>query len=219
MKKFNKFELVGIGISLLLICIFFSLLGKHVFGLEGDYLSAATTLFAAIVAYILYQDWREAEDYSTLREFILKIFDYHSELTEWQIGGIKFRHEITSVLKKSSPNLATTKESLAKILEFDRTFISYLLNIQKNLVVIEKMASDNGIKFNVQEKLDKYYDKAKIAYEEVFEEILKEDDNYLNTIDKIAMYGNCGTEIVGEIYDEIIVELINILPARNLKGH
>lgn len=56
MKNFNEFELIGIGIALLLICIFFSLMGKHIFGLEGDYLSAAATLFASVIAFILFND-------------------------------------------------------------------------------------------------------------------------------------------------------------------
>ena len=59
MKKYSEFELIGIGITLLVLCILISLIGKHVFDLEGDYLSAAATLFAAVVAMLLFNDWQE----------------------------------------------------------------------------------------------------------------------------------------------------------------
>lgn len=59
MKKYSEFELIGIGITLLVLCILISIIGKHVFDLDGDYLSAAATLFAAVVAMLLFNDWRE----------------------------------------------------------------------------------------------------------------------------------------------------------------
>lgn len=73
MKKINKFGLIGIGIALLLICIIFSLLGKHLFSLEGDYLSAAATLFAAVIAALLYSDWKVQHRFTLLDR-------YHNEL-------------------------------------------------------------------------------------------------------------------------------------------
>ncbi|EJB8480793.1 hypothetical protein ABTA53_12445 [Acinetobacter baumannii] len=73
MKKYSVFELIGIGIALLLICIIFSLIGKHVFDLEGDYLSAASTLFAAVIATLLYSDWKVQHRFTLLDK-------YHNEL-------------------------------------------------------------------------------------------------------------------------------------------
>lgn len=73
MKKYSVFELIGIGIALLLICIIFSLIGKHVFDLEGDYLSAASTLFAAVIAALLYSDWKVQHRFTLLDK-------YHNEL-------------------------------------------------------------------------------------------------------------------------------------------
>lgn len=58
MKKYNEFELIGIGVTLLVLCILISIIGKHVFDLDGDYLSAAATLFAAVVAMLLFNDWK-----------------------------------------------------------------------------------------------------------------------------------------------------------------
>lgn len=73
MKKYSVFELIGIGVALLLICIIFSLIGKHVFDLEGDYLSAASTLFAAVIAALLYSDWKVQHRFTLLDK-------YHNEL-------------------------------------------------------------------------------------------------------------------------------------------
>ncbi|WP_140159465.1 hypothetical protein [Acinetobacter pittii] len=73
MKKFTKFELFGIGIFLLLFCLSISLLGKCVFDLQGDYLSAASTLFAAVVATLLYSDWKVQHKVHLLEK-------YHAEL-------------------------------------------------------------------------------------------------------------------------------------------
>ncbi|MDC5367249.1 hypothetical protein NRA53_18340, partial [Acinetobacter baumannii] len=63
-----------------------------------------------------------------------------------------------------------------------------------------------------------YYDKANKAYEDIYETIVNEEDNYLNTIKKIELYGDVANDIVHDLYGKIIVELIEILPAKKLKG-
>lgn len=73
MKKFNEFELIGIGVALLLICIIFSLLGKYIFDLNGDYLTAAATLFTAVVVLLLFNDWRDEYQIKKLEDFHQKI--------------------------------------------------------------------------------------------------------------------------------------------------
>lgn len=69
MKKYNEFELIGIGVTLLVLCILISIIGKHVFDLEGDYLSAAATLFAAVVATLLFNDWREQQKFALIEKY------------------------------------------------------------------------------------------------------------------------------------------------------
>ncbi|MGD9698455.1 hypothetical protein [Acinetobacter sp.] len=59
-KKFSAFDIIGLGVISYLICIIFGLVSKHVFNLgEVDILSSSATLFAGIVALILFNDWRE----------------------------------------------------------------------------------------------------------------------------------------------------------------
>lgn len=55
MKKIN---LLLIFIGVFLGCIVISLTIKRYLNIDGDYLSAAATFFAAIVAFYLYSDWR-----------------------------------------------------------------------------------------------------------------------------------------------------------------
>ena len=66
MKKHSEFELIGIGLTLLVLCILISLVGKHIFDLDGDYLSAAATLFAAVVAMLLFNDWKVQHRFNRL---------------------------------------------------------------------------------------------------------------------------------------------------------
>jgi hypothetical protein len=58
-----------IGLILLLVCIILALVGKHIFDLEGDFLSAAATLFAAVVAMLLFNDWREQQKFALIEKY------------------------------------------------------------------------------------------------------------------------------------------------------
>lgn len=69
MKKHTLYEISMIGLILLLICIIVALIGKHALGLEGDYLSAAATLFAAVVAMLLFNDWREQQKFALIEKY------------------------------------------------------------------------------------------------------------------------------------------------------
>ncbi|MCU4434770.1 hypothetical protein KTH93_04670 [Acinetobacter bereziniae] len=68
MKKYNEFELVGIGVSVYLICIIFGIISKHIFGFDVDVLSASATLFAGVVAIVLVNDWREQHNFLILEK-------------------------------------------------------------------------------------------------------------------------------------------------------
>lgn len=76
MKKFNAFELIGVGVSIYLICLIFGAISKHIFGFDVDVLSASATLFAAVVAMILFNDWRDqfkVDTFIKLKENLQKI--------------------------------------------------------------------------------------------------------------------------------------------------
>ncbi|AQV15943.1 hypothetical protein [Acinetobacter pittii] len=57
MKNFLIFALSIVGIFLL--CLGLSFIIKRTIGLDGDYLSAFATIVAALVAFYLFNDWRE----------------------------------------------------------------------------------------------------------------------------------------------------------------
>ncbi|HCQ9784793.1 TPA: hypothetical protein OMR00_003787, partial [Acinetobacter baumannii] len=74
MNKFNKFNLLAIGTFLLVLCAFLSYVGEKWLNLQGDYLSAAATLFAAVIAFLLFNDWKD--------QFLITKFEKYSEEIE-----------------------------------------------------------------------------------------------------------------------------------------
>ncbi|MDA3500762.1 hypothetical protein MKL32_03930 [Acinetobacter sp. AOR34_HL] len=58
MKKINIFELLSIGMIILIGCFIFSFAAKEMFKIDADFLSAAATFFAGVVAIKLFNDWR-----------------------------------------------------------------------------------------------------------------------------------------------------------------
>ncbi len=68
MKKFNAFELIGIGVAIYLVCLIFGAISKHIFSFDVDVLSASATLFAAVVAMLLFNDWREPHNAQRIHE-------------------------------------------------------------------------------------------------------------------------------------------------------
>lgn len=59
MKKLTWSQLTIVGVGILATCFVVSFLVNCKFNLETDFLSAAATIFAAVVAISLYSDWRE----------------------------------------------------------------------------------------------------------------------------------------------------------------
>ncbi|WP_428878434.1 hypothetical protein [Acinetobacter baumannii] len=55
-------------ISIFLICLSLSIIVKHFFDVDGDYLSAFATLIAAAVAYYLYNDWKAPYQIEKIRD-------------------------------------------------------------------------------------------------------------------------------------------------------
>ncbi|PTV44568.1 hypothetical protein DBL02_12845 [Acinetobacter oleivorans] len=134
MKNFNVFQIFGIGVALLLICVVFSLIGKHVLDLEGDYLSAAATLFAAVIAFILYQDWREQYKVELLEKIKEKLFNIANDVEkDFQIlNSFIYLKDIVEDKKEFiviSRDLMTSIEKYLSELEFyDKLIIKYKIN-------------------------------------------------------------------------------------------
>ncbi|MFW1760439.1 hypothetical protein [Acinetobacter calcoaceticus] len=124
MKKYNEFELLGIGVILLLICIIFSLIGKHVFDLDGDYLSAAATLFASVIAFILFNDWKD--------QFLITKFEKYSDEIESLSKQLRGElHELFYFLLRSDDpsnklTLSKFKEVRRTLQQLHQTFLIYI---------------------------------------------------------------------------------------------
>lgn len=124
MKKYNEFELLGIGGILLLICIIFSLIGKHVFNLDGDYLSAAATLFASVIAFILFNDWKD--------QFLVTKFEKYSDEIESLSKQLRGElHELFYFLLRSDDHsnklaLSKFKEVRRTLQQLHQTFLIYI---------------------------------------------------------------------------------------------
>ncbi|WDZ50215.1 hypothetical protein LF296_12880 [Acinetobacter vivianii] len=67
------FKITSYALSLFLICLGISILVKNKFGVDGDYLSAFSTLVAALVAVYLYSDWRVEHRLKLLEQYHNKI--------------------------------------------------------------------------------------------------------------------------------------------------
>ncbi|MDA5807174.1 hypothetical protein [Acinetobacter baumannii] len=124
MKKYNQLELLGIGVILLLICIIFSLIGKHVFDLDGDYLSAAATLFASVIAFILFNDWKD--------QFLITKFEKYSDEIESLSKQLRGElHELFYFLLRSDDysnklTLSKFKEVRRTLQQLHQTFLIYI---------------------------------------------------------------------------------------------
>ncbi|WP_433847127.1 hypothetical protein [Acinetobacter proteolyticus] len=77
----KNFKVISYAICLFFICLAVSIFVKSKFGVEGDYLSAFTTLIATFVAYQLYTDWKLehslnllAESQKSMKEVFSKLF-------------------------------------------------------------------------------------------------------------------------------------------------
>lgn len=124
MNKFNKFNLLAIGTFLLVLCAFLSYVGEKWLNLQGDYLSAAATLFAAVIAFLLFNDWKD--------QFLITKFEKYSEEIEslskqlrgemHEIGYLKNRND-----EESNKILLAKYIKVRRILRFlNQTFLIYV---------------------------------------------------------------------------------------------
>ena len=82
----NNFKIIIYGVCLFFICLSVSIIIKVKFGVEGDYLSAFSTLIATFVAFRLYTDWKVehslnllSESQKSMKEVFSKLFtDFRS---------------------------------------------------------------------------------------------------------------------------------------------
>lgn len=197
MKNFNEFELIGIGIALLLICIVFSLVGKYIFGLEGDYLSAAATLFAAVVALILFNDWRDPysaqkvdEERTLLRasvkNFRNNYYAFNSHVLKFPGGVLNTVNPFFAEYMKLEGQLLNSLDDVSESLEFYATYLNEVstdknTNTHKdNLIFYSQLLFDFHAEFS---KTDPY-----TSFPETFQNIDKNIRNgfFLKIVEKIS---------------------------------
>lgn len=78
MNKLNIFKLIRIGILIFLVCFGISYSANKIFNLDSDFLSATATFFAAVVAFSLFNDWRQqykAEMIERLKDRLHSLFN------------------------------------------------------------------------------------------------------------------------------------------------
>lgn len=216
MEKFTKFELIGIGISLLLICIFISLIGKYVFNLEGDYLSAASTLFASVIAFILFNDWRDEQAHQVFTELIKTIKQDYRKLNDKYIEDLYSLHEMLHKLKFNQPTQALTFEVIEKITLSYTTFSRVFKDIQISLLEIKEIKSDFNNFDEMYKTITDYEDELYNSYQNVCNEIQKISDtnNYEETIYKLKNFRDLENDLVGKLYVEIVFGLMGKLSAK-----
>lgn len=157
MKKFTKFELIGIGISLLLICIIISLIGKYVFDLQGDYLSAAATLFAAVIAALLYSDWKVQHKIQLLDKYHneLKLLVLNLTETKKLLGDEYFKYIISNEkdMSLNSP-LDNFENKLNRELKAIGSLLNEYLIFLKTLELLEIVKQHASLVINLNKEKD-----------------------------------------------------------------
>lgn len=216
MKNFNEFQLIGIGIALLLTCIIFSLIGKHILGLDGDYLSAAATLFASVIAFILFNDWRDEQEHQVFTELIKTIKQDYRKLNDKYIEDLYSLHEMLHKLKFNQPTQALTFEVIEKITLSYTTFSRVFKEIQITLLEIKEIKSDFNNFDEMYKTITDYEDELYNFYQNVCNEIQKISDtnNYEETIYKLKNFRDLENDLVGKLYVEIVFGLIGKLSAK-----
>lgn len=116
MKNLKLHELVIVSVICILLCIEFSIIGKIVLGIEADFLSGGATLFAAFIAYIIFNDWREQYRIELIKEIRDKL---HLLFTEAENKTDKFYIEVKKA-EKGTPFEIKYIAELAK--EMQNTF-------------------------------------------------------------------------------------------------
>ncbi|MDX8154313.1 hypothetical protein SLJ62_01970 [Acinetobacter pittii] len=209
MKKFLVYTLLLVG--LFLLCLSTSLLFKKTLGLEGDYLSAFSTTIAALVAVLLFNDWRDEQEYQTKKEFIFKVRHIYDELHDLNFNHIDARAGLIYKLKN---NLYDSEFHLECFNSFSIFKMKIDFLITKILITLEEYEVVSNQKEFIEE-LDKTLVLKQKSIHEAYQGILNDiKDKNINSKDvcqKFEEFNNVVNIIIGEIYQEIISELIKQL--------
>lgn len=126
MKKLKISDILGIGVIGLILCLGLSIIAKNAFDISSDFLTSATTLFAALVALYVYSDWREPHN----------LTKFQSEQSEIRISIRIFRnnyYEFNSHVLEFKNGESTNEADTAKFLQLERQMLNSLDDLSDNL--------------------------------------------------------------------------------------
>lgn len=163
MKKILKFlkifmkkpiKLTFVIFFIFIVCFSLSVIIKQYFGIDGDYLSAFSTLVAAVVAYFLFTDWRE--------QYVLDLIRESGKNTNITVNQLisstqEFRNYVNKIVKDGveaySPELFTAYGN--KFID-DCEFL--LLDLDSQLLILKNAERRFGIDKAAIENLETIID-------------------------------------------------------------
>ena len=161
MKKLTWFELAMVGIGIIASCFVVSFLVKCKFNLETDFLSSAATIFAAVVAMLLYSDWREEylikklEDiHASIEEVTISLKEQHAILIDKSSKGI-FVNRVMPPYKASGISDDDVDEELEQALANFKKYLKLLLPLLTEYIVF-LINYNSDISMTHAEKVEEY---------------------------------------------------------------
>ncbi len=133
-----------------IVCLSISIFIKHYFGLDGDYLSAFTTLVAAVVAFNLYSDWREQYVLDLIRESDEKVGSILHELIN---STQDFRGYANKVVKDNGDSF-----SMMRFEEYGNKFVDdcelFLLELDNQLLIVKNVESRVAVDYKAKQNIE-----------------------------------------------------------------
>lgn len=212
MNKFNEFELIGIGVSIYLVCLIFGSISKHIFGFDVDVLSASATLFAAVVAMLLFSDWKDPHNAQKILE---EQKDIMNSLHTFRVDFYNFRNCIETISEADIEEKNIHKEyiQLETILLNSLDKISDCLHIYG---VNFNNESDEKLNNEHLNKIVEFRKKVKDLYD-----ILTKFDSTINFKDAYSHISTSKTtDKMYELGGNLTLDLRDeILDYKKIKGH
>lgn len=201
MKKLNTCDFLILGIGILAVCFSISFIANCKLNLETDFLSAAATLFAAVVAIVLFSDWRDQFKVSLVKE---STTEFESEAFVFYKTYLTLR-TFTLTVNQKSDNEALKLEYADKWSNFLFSVDQVLLRLRKLIEYLSKLKNTQETALTklrgIQKELEdlrsdlERYDPNSAFMKSIFnlhtKFTLKEyDELVLNIYEKVANYAN-----------------------------
>ncbi|MDH0562170.1 hypothetical protein [Acinetobacter courvalinii] len=201
MNNLKTYEVLCVFFICILFCLEISILGRALIGFDSDFLSAGVTLFAAFIAWILYNDWRDP--YSAQ-----KLDDERSAI---RVTAKSFRNSFyefnSHVLNFPGGIPSNTGSYFAEYMRLEAQMLNYLEDLSENLHFYSTFFLEETEDINTRthkENLIFYSEQIKI-----FHEKFHEFDPYTNFV---GVFDNINTNVRNRFLMGIVEKLCNDLP-------